>query len=212
MPGVAETLAHSLQVNTLRTLDIAFLRRDALQFVREDPLASTEFTYTRFLVPWIMGYEGRALFLDNDMLCLGDIADLDDMPMNDYALRVVKHPDYVPSSGTKMDGRIQSAYPRKNWSSVMLMDCSKLRCWTREAVETMPAAWLRRFEPIPDAMIGALPWEWNALDTRLPGTNLLHYTSGGPWFQNCAQDTTEALLWKMAHRRYLESGIDLSGL
>ena len=44
---------------------------------RRTPCQSTEFTYTRFLVPYLCGYQGKAIFIDCDMLCLGDIAELD---------------------------------------------------------------------------------------------------------------------------------------
>lgn len=143
-----------------------------------DPLASTEFTYTRFLVPWLCGYEGIALFMDSDMLALDDVCELFKLDMQPYALRVVKH-DYKPVALLKMGGKMQTVYPRKNWSSLMMMDCAKLKSWTKEAVETASGAWLHRFESIPDAEIGEIPGaSWNVLDD---GIKLLHYTAGGPW-------------------------------
>lgn len=146
-----------------------------------DPLQSTEFTYTRFLVPWLMGYKGIALFMDSDMLALGNVFELFDLDMSNYALRVVKH-EHVPTETVKMGGKIQTAYPRKNWSSLMLMNCAKLGCWTKEAVETRSGAWLHRFEPIPDCEIGEIDGGiWNVLDRYDGRTRLIHYTAGGPW-------------------------------
>lgn len=150
-----------------------------------DPLQSTEFTYTRFLVPYLMNYEGIALFMDSDMLALGDVTELFDLPMRGLSLRVVKH-DHRPTETTKMGGLKQTLYPRKNWSSLMLMNCAELRCWTKTAVETMSGAWLHRFEPIPDWKIGDIDGkEWNVLDYYNDDTKLIHYTAGGPWLADC---------------------------
>lgn len=152
-----------------------------------DPLQSTEFTYTRFLVPHLMGYEGLAIFMDSDMLALGDVAELFELPMKGFALRVVKH-DYRPEIGRKMGilDRHQSPYPRKNWSSLMLMNCSELKCWTKEVVEEQTGAWLHRFQGIPDEKIGEIDGEtWNVLDRYDEKTKLIHYTEGGPWLAGC---------------------------
>lgn len=195
-------LKKSLEKRASRLLDIQPLVLKNLGFRREpDPLASTEFTYTRFLVPWLCDYQGIALYVDCDMLCLGDIQEVFDLDMRDYSLRVVKH-DYRPKSKTKMDGRPQTQYPRKNWSSFMLMDCAKLKVWTKEAVETMPARWLHRFEPIDDALIGDIPKEWNVLDRYDERTKLIHYTEGGPWFPNY-EDHPFGDIWLRHRDEYL---------
>jgi hypothetical protein len=81
-----------------------------------------------------------------------------------------------------MYGAVQTSYPRKNWSSLMLMDCAKLTQWTKEVVETQTGAYLHRFQDIPDQMIGELPKVWNTLDEMDAHTKLIHYTNGGPWF------------------------------
>lgn len=182
MAEVSDVLVHSLEKHSSKPLSIAHLKLSELPLKRKfDPLASTEFTYSRFLVPFLCGYQGIALFMDNDMLCLSDINEVLDLDMRDYALRVVKH-DYKPKATVKMDGKVQTVYPRKNWSSFMLMDCAKLQCWSQEAVETKSGAWLHRFEPIPDDLIGDIPFTWNVLDEIRPDTKLVHYTEGGPWF------------------------------
>lgn len=68
----------------------------------------------------------------------------------------------------------------------MLLRNDRLRCWTREAVENRPAAWLHRFEPIPDNQIGDIDGDvWNVLDRYDHRTKLMHLTSGGPWFKGC---------------------------
>lgn len=182
MAIASDVCAYSLRKHSSTPLDIRFLKLRELGLDRvHDPLASTEFTYSRFLVPYLSRYQGLALFMDNDMLAFSDVNEILSLDMGPYALRVVKH-DYSPKSTVKMDGRTQTAYPRKNWSSLMLMDCAKLLPWTKEAVETRSGRWLHRFEPIPDEQIGDLPPQWNVLDEILPDTRLVHYTEGGPWF------------------------------
>jgi len=183
----SQVLEHSIRKHAKRPVNVIHLRLDEMKargFNRPlDPLQSTEFTYTRFLVPWLCGYEGTALFMDSDMLALADITELFDLDMGPYALRVVKH-EHQPADGIKMGklAKPQSSYPRKNWSSLMLMDCAKLRCWTKEAAETQSGAWLHRFEPVPDAQIGDIDGRaWNVLDRYDENTKLIHYTSGGPW-------------------------------
>lgn len=168
-----------------------------------DPLASTEFTYTRFLVPYLCGYKGTALFIDSDMLALGDLNEVFELPMDRYWLRVVKH-NHRPTSATKMDGRPQTQYPRKNWSSMMLMNCEKLTTWTREAVETQSGAWLHRFQTIPNEYIGDIPQQWNVLDEVRPDTKLIHYTHGGPWFEEC-KDHPYGAIWFQYRDEYVAS-------
>jgi hypothetical protein len=193
-PEPADVLKHSLQKHASIDLDIQFLQLSKLNLDRTvDPLASTEFTYSRFLVPHLCDFQGTAMFMDNDMLCLGDIAELAALSMDDHALRVVQH-DYQPTNATKMYGCPQTVYPRKNWSSLMLMDCNKLRLWSKEVVETATGAYLHRFQDIPDAQIGELPKTWNTLDWMDETSKLIHYTNGGPWFDEY-QDHEHADVW-----------------
>ena len=209
---VADVLTYSLREHASIPLDIHYLKLDELPLERErDPLQSTEFTYSRFLVPFLCDYKGKAIFMDCDMLALGDIKALDDLPMDSLALRVVKH-DYKPSEKTKMDGQVQTVYPRKNWSSLMIMNCENLKLWTREVVDTQSGKYLHRFEDIPDSMIGDIPNTWNTLDWLDEHTNLVHYTSGGPWFEECkdhpyGEPWLEALHKFRAHKSEFETPI-----
>lgn len=193
-PEPAEVLRYSFLKHSSIPLDIRYLKLDELDFPRErDPLASTEFTYTRFLVPHLCNYQGRALFVDNDMLCLGDVQPIAELDMRPFALRVVKH-DYQPANTVKMYGCPQTSYPRKNWSSMMLMDCAKLRLWSKQVVQTQTGAYLHRFADIPDQQIGELPATWNTLDWMDGSTQLIHYTNGGPWFE-AYQNHPHAGIW-----------------
>jgi len=177
------------------------LRQDKWYWRGEDKLASTEFTFTRFLVPALANYEGWALFCDSDIVFLRDVKELFDQADPKYAVMCVQH-DYTPKEGTKMDGQKQTIYPRKNWSSVMLFNCghpsnAKL---TMDLVNDpeINGAYLRRFSWLKDEEIGELDHTWNYLvgvydDIETP--KLIHYTEGGPWFENY-RDCEFAGLWK----------------
>ena len=165
--------------------------RDAGWYTRPiDKLASTEFTFTRFLIPELTNFEGWALFMDCDMILTTDIKELFDQADPKYAVMCVQH-DYTPKEGTKMDGQKQTIYPRKNWSSVMLFNCahpSNARL-TMDLVNNpeINGAYLHRFSWLKDEEIGELDHTWNYLvgvydDVVKP--KLIHYTEGGPWFEN----------------------------
>jgi lipopolysaccharide biosynthesis glycosyltransferase len=207
----ADVLAFSLRRHATVPLDIRYLKLAELDFDRpRDPFQSTEFTYTRFLVPHLCDYRGKAVFMDSDMLCLGDIGELDALDMTDYALRVVKH-NYAPAETVKMDGRVQTRYPRKNWSSLMIMNCAELTHWTKCAVETEPGRYLHQFHDIPDVRIGDIPETWNALDRREEETKMIHYTSGGPWFEQC-RDHPFGDIWFSYRDAYRAEGNDPDGV
>jgi len=197
-----DVLKFSLEKHASEPIEVHAIDADKLtDFNRPvDPLASTPFTYTRFLVPYLCNYEGVALFMDSDMLALGDISELFHLPMDGLALRVRQH-DYRPAETVKMGGKTQTSYPRKNWSSLMLMNNPELTVWTKEAVETQSGAWLHRFEPIPDEKVGDISEEWNVLDHMTGPTKLLHYTSGGPWLPGC-EDADHADLWHEYREEY----------
>jgi lipopolysaccharide biosynthesis glycosyltransferase len=200
-----EVLRYSLEKHTSEPLEISKVDADDIPggFERpQDPLQSTPFTYARFLVPYLCNYEGIALFMDSDMLALGDISEVFHLDMTGLALRVRQH-DYNPEETVKMGGKVQTTYPRKNWSSLMLMDCSKLGVWTKDVVQTQTGAFLHRFETIPDEQIGDIPEGFNQLDHMFGETKLLHYTSGGPWLAGC-EDAAHADVWH-AYREEYES-------
>ena len=158
-----------------------------------DKLASTEFTFTRFLVPELSNFNGWAVFMDCDMLLTTDIKELFDQADDKYAIMCVHH-DYAPKEGIKMDGQKQTVYPRKNWSSVMLFNCGHPanKALTMDLVNEpeINGAYLHRFSWLEsDDLIGEISPEWNWLvghyQEPTDGTpKLIHYTEGGPWFEN----------------------------
>ena len=153
-----------------------------------DPLASTQFTYSRFLVPKLTNYEGWAVFCDCDFIFLGDVSNLFKNLDENKAVYCVKH-DYTPKETTKMDGQTQTVYPRKNWSSMVLWNCEhpKNKILTPELLNEESPKFLHRFSWLDDNEIGSLPLEYNWLVGWYKEPNdghpkILHYTEGGPWF------------------------------
>lgn len=146
---------------------------------------ATEFSFSRFLVPFLCGFKGHAIFLDGaDMLCLGDIAELWELRDHSKAVQCVQHKEYKPTQ-VKMWNQENRAYPRKNWSSVMIMNCEyhHSRELTFENVATKPGSWLHQFQWTKDEKIGELPPEWNCLidEGVIPNNpKILHYTLGLP--------------------------------
>ena len=153
-----------------------------------DPLASTEFTYSRFLIPALMKYSGWAVFCDCDFLFFDDIAKLFHSLDSNKALYCVQH-DYTPKEQHKMDGQKQTIYPRKNWSSFMVFNCShpSNKKLSLDVVNSESGSFLHQLKWLKDNEIGSLDERWNWLEgwtsqhnTKSPYA--VHFTRGGPWF------------------------------
>lgn len=160
------------------------VHRNSLWDVLSDAPQSTEFANTRFLTP-LLAQAGWALFIDCDMLFLGDVAELFALADPRYAVMCVKH-EHAGLEQTKMDACVQTQYPRKNWSSVMLFNCEHPanQRLTLDLLNTRPGRDLHAFCWLKDEEIGELPPAWNWLVGVHPkpaDVRLAHYTLGGPW-------------------------------
>jgi len=182
-------LSHSIIQNSTKPVSITPIALNNLKddFVRErNSLSSTEFSFSRFIIPHLMNYQGWALFMDCDMLMFEDIAELWRMRDDRYAVQVCKH-DYTPKQKTKFLGQVQTAYPKKNWSSFMLMNCKKCTTLTPDYVNSASGLQLHQFKWLEsEDLIGDLPLEWNWLVGEYEhkdGVKNVHYTEGGPWFE-----------------------------
>ena len=156
-------------------------------FVRErNNLSSTEFSFSRFIIPHLMNYQGWALFMDCDMLMMSDIAELWRLRDDKYAIQVSKH-DYTPKDETKFLGQVQTKYAKKNWSSFMLLNCKKCPTLTPDYVNKASGLELHQFKWLEnEELIGSLPLEWNWLVGEYPykeNVKNVHYTDGGPYFK-----------------------------
>ena len=181
--------SENINVQPLKLND---LKERGLYSREEDKLGSTEFTFSRFLVPVLNNYSGWALFCDCDILFLEDVNKLFDLCDDKYAVMCVQH-DYTPKEGTKMDGQKQTIYPRKNWSSLVLWNCShpSNKQVTKELVNhpDTTGKYLHRFSWLDDNEIGSIPHGWNWLagwykEPQDGRPSAIHYTEGGPWFEN----------------------------
>jgi len=182
-------LSHSIIQNSTKPVAITPIALNNIKddFVRErNNLSSTEFSFSRFIIPHLMNYRGWALFMDCDMLMFEDIAELWRLRDDKYAVQVCKH-DYTPKSETKFLGHTQTAYPKKNWSSFMLMNCAKCSALTPDYVNSATGLELHQFKWLEgDHLIGDLPLEWNWLVGEYEhkdDVKNVHYTKGGPWFE-----------------------------
>lgn len=188
----SEVFAWSVRETASIPVDVRFVSAVDVPASRQ---GITRFTYARFMVPALSEYHGIALFADGaDMLCLGDVAELADLAMDDFAVRVVMHP---PGPDGKQ--------PR-SWSSVMLMDCSRLHAWSPSHVARWPDDMLMRFTSLPDGVVGGLPPEWNLLvpvgEEPPPGAKIAHWTSisdprGESWI-----DRSGSTVWREWRERW----------
>lgn len=181
-------LAHSINARASQPVTIAPLALSQLGglYTRErNPLQSTDFSFSRFLTPYLSGYEGWSVFMDCDMLMRDDIAGLWALRDERYAVMCVKH-DHQPREDTKFLGAVQTKYEKKNWSSVMLFNNARCRALTPEYVNRATGLELHQFKWLGnDELIGSLPQRWNHLvgyDQRAADAALVHYTLGGPYF------------------------------
>ena len=195
-------LNHSIQARASAPVAVIPIMLSQLKgvFNRErNPLQSTEFSFSRFLVPYMSDYEGWSVFMDCDMLVLDDICKLFDLKDDRYAVQVIKH-DHRPQEDVKFLGAAQTKYEKKNWSSVILFNNAKCKALTPEYVNTATGLELHQFKWLEsDDQIGSLPGGWNHLvgyDPLLPVEQIqnLHYTEGGPYFEDYI-DTDYADVW-----------------
>jgi hypothetical protein len=190
-----EVLAYSIRRRASVPVTISPIKRQDLKdlYTRaRGPTESTDFSLTRFLVPRLSDFRGWSVYMDCDMLCRTDIAGLEGEIKRhaDKALLVAKH-EYTPISALKMkgmgspQGKAQTVYPRKNWSSLMIFNNQRCTALTPEYVNSASGLMLHRFEWTADELIGSLPLEWNWLVTEYqhsPAAKIAHFTLGGPWF------------------------------
>ncbi len=209
-------LAHSILARASKPVSIAPLMLTQLKdsFHRErNALQSTDFAFSRFLVPYLCEYQGWSIFMDCDMLVLDDMENLWKLRDERYAVMCVKH-DYTPKTGEKFLGQVQTTYEKKNWSSVMLFNNAKCKALTPEFVNTASGLELHRFKWLDgDHLIGEIPVRWNFLVgeyEKIPAEDIsnLHYTLGGPYF-NAYKDTDYADLWFSERERLLFADKDV---
>jgi hypothetical protein len=206
-------LSHSIQTRSSEPVSITPIKLDQLDKLmwrERHNLQSTDFSFSRFLTPYLCDFEGWALFMDCDMLVLDDMANLWNLRDEKYAVQCVKH-DHVPPEDTKFLDQPQTKYEKKNWSSVMLFNCAKCSALTPDYVNTASGLELHRFHWLgDDTLIGEISHGWNHLvdyDPEAPISELsnLHFTTGGPYFDDY-KDCGYADVWRQERDRMLYAG------
>lgn len=181
----------SILSRTSRPVAFTPLTLGSLNYFETHTDGSNEFIYSRFLVPYLMGFKGFAIFADGDMVCNSDIANLWALRDVNKAVQVVKH-DYKTKHPVKYLGAKNDDYPCKNWSSLILWNCGHVAnsILTPRYIEGASGKMLHRFEHLRPDEIGELPLSWNYLvgEYGLADADLYHYTIGTPCFReydNC---------------------------
>lgn len=197
-------LAHSILRHASQPVAITPLAKKHMASFYErarSGIESTDFSFTRFLVPYLSGYDGWSIFMDCDMLMTTDISELWSLRDEGFSVMCVQH-DYVARDDVKFLGAVQTRYEKKNWSSVMMFNNARCTALTPEVVSTETGLFLHQFKWLPgDGLIGELPNTWNYLvgEMSMPGVpKLIHYTLGGPYFSSYEQ-CEFADLWFAEH-------------
>ena len=206
-------LAYSIHRRASAPVSIAPIMLSQLtgMFRRErHPLQSTDFSFSRFLTPYLSGFAGWSVFMDCDMLVLDDIARLWALRDERYAVMVVKH-QHVPKEDVKFLNEPQTKYEKKNWSSVMLFNNARCSALTPDYVNAASGLELHQFKWLgDDSLIGGLPHEWNhlvAYDPPRKGMSLVHYTLGGPYF-HAYRDCESSKEWFAEREAMLHAGTE----
>lgn len=188
LPALFHVFSHSIHTRASQPVSITPLIQSQLAEVywrQPDSLASTEFSFSRFLTPHLSNYEGWSIFADNDIIARDDIAKLWELRDDRFAVMVVKH-QHQPKEDNKFLNAPQTKYEKKNWSSVILFNNAKCRALTPSYVNSASGLELHQFKWLEnDELIGEIPAQWNHLvgyDAYDTEAKLVHYTAGGPYF------------------------------
>lgn len=197
-------LRSSIERFTPYGIDIIPLKLDDLKgiFINSSKGAS-EFSFSRFLVPYLSDYKGWSLFMDCDMLCRVDLMEIwkEIKADSSKTVFVCKH-DYTPKTTNKAMGT-QASYPKKNWSSFIIFNNKKCKMLSLRYVNKATGKQLHQFEWVSEREIGSLPLEWNWLVgeyKKNSAAKMLHYTLGTPYHDkykdcDCAKEWLDELLW-----------------
>ena len=165
---------------------------------------STEFSISRFLVPYLSDFKGFSVYVDCDFIFLEDIARLFQNINNNKALWCVKH-NYTARNKQKFLGNIQYKYQRKNWSSLMVFNNKKCKVLTPNYVENANGLFLHQFKWLKDQEISAIDKKWNVLigEQAIPKKpKAIHYTVGGPYFKH-HRNTKMASTWNFYFKKVI---------
>jgi len=203
-------LEHSIKRHTTAKVEVIPML-DMNYPIPKDPRnwQRTGFSFSRFNIPKLAGYKGKAIYLDADMQVFKDIRELWDLPFNGKRVLIqeeVKHTD------TTMK-KENSPSIRKKQCSVMLLDCENLDWDVNQIVQGLDEG-KYNYEQLmgelcilPEKEVGYnVPFEWNSLEYFDENTCLIHYTDMGtqPW---ASTRNPNGYIWFAEVRDMLNDGI-----
>lgn len=159
-PLAYNVMAHSVASRLTRPAAIVRLQLDQLPITR---MGLTEFTYSRFLAPFLCDYDGYSLFLDADMIALTDVGEILKDVDPTAAVSVVMH---------------EAIFERPSLMVFNNKRCTMLTPAFLDDPSTNPfnlPGWASK--------VGALPKDWNHVVGYNPQNNaakVVHYTAGIP--------------------------------
>lgn len=168
--------------------------------VISDAPCATEFSIARFFLPYLAGEKGWAMFVDCDFLFRADIAELEAAIDPTKAVMCVKHV-HLPKFDRKMDNQKQTAYSRKNWSSLFLFNLEhpSNKRLDLKILNSFPGWALHNFCWLADSEIGALDPAWNwiqGVSSEDIEPKAVHFSEAAPWFGHEVRYGDD---WKRAH-------------
>lgn len=180
-------LEHSIKRHTTAKVEVIPML-DLPVPVPRDPRNGqrTGFSFSRFCIPKLAGYKGRAIYMDADMQVFKDIRGLWDLPFNGAKVLIqeeVKHTDITMA-------KENAPAIRKKQCAVMLLDCENLDWDINKIVQELDDGkytydqLLSEICILPEEEVGyGIPFEWNSLEYFDENTCLIHYTDMGtqPW-------------------------------
>ena len=183
-----DVLRYSINRHTTARVDVRSMSDIILANPRDVRQgARTMFSFTRFKIPELCGYKGRAIYVDADMQVFKDIRGLWNIPFDGKKVQILEE---VPEEFQPKEGQVGAPTRRKKQSSVMLLDCANLNWVAEDIIAGLDGDYtydelLSEMCILEEDEIGyGVPWIWNSLESHVPGkTALTHYTDmfTQPW-------------------------------
>ena len=188
-----KVLEHSIRRHTLRKVEVHPMV-DLPVRSPQDPLnwQRTGFSFSRFCIPELAGYQGKALYLDADMLVFEDIASLWDIPFDhgDSKTKVIIQAE-LPEAHQQTNKKPGAPAKRVKQCAVMLLDCDRLNWDINRIIDGFDQGEYDYEKLLYDLCIlneqdikYAVPFCWNSMEHYAPSeTALIHYTDMAtqPW-------------------------------
>ena len=206
-----DVLAYSIRRHTDMKVDVVSMADVILpepQDIRQG--SRTNFSFTRFAIPALCNYQGRAIYMDADMQVFKDIRGLWEVPFE--GREKIQILEDIPEEFQPKEGQLGAPSRRKKQSSVMVLDCSKLNWVAEDIISGLEGRYT--YDELlseicilePDEIGWRVPWVWNSLETYIEGTTALtHYTDMfiQPWVSN---QNPIGWVWINEVRRMLSEG------